>query len=90
MRAYDWPPGAVRHFYIRRLFRIAPLFYAILVFTTVRDVLYFGAWHSAGEWTEKCPLRLHVIRHAPLAYRWDVTMPSTVIAVSVAALVSVL
>ena len=60
MMAHACPPGAVRDFYIRRLFRIAPRFYATLVFTTVRDVLYFRAWHSAGEWAEKRPVRLHV------------------------------
>ena len=45
-----WPAGATRDFYIRRFFRIAPLFYAMLLFTGVRDALYFGARHDVWEW----------------------------------------
>jgi peptidoglycan/LPS O-acetylase OafA/YrhL len=52
MRAHMGQPGAVRDFYIRRLFRIAPLFYAMLVFFAVRDVLCFGVWHSVSEWAK--------------------------------------
>ena len=33
-------------FMLRRFFRIAPLFYLILLVSLVRDVLLFGAWHS--------------------------------------------
>jgi peptidoglycan/LPS O-acetylase OafA/YrhL len=50
MKAHAGHPRAVRDFYIRRFFRIAPLFYVMLVFTVVRDGLYFGVWHNAWEW----------------------------------------
>lgn len=36
-------------FYLHRFFRIAPLFYFMIVVTLVRDVWAFNAWHSPGE-----------------------------------------
>jgi peptidoglycan/LPS O-acetylase OafA/YrhL len=41
--------GEIRAFYVRRFFRIAPLFYVMIGFYLVRDVLYYGAWHSPWE-----------------------------------------
>jgi peptidoglycan/LPS O-acetylase OafA/YrhL len=39
----------LRAFYIRRFFRIAPLFYFLIIATLVRDYYIFGATHSLGE-----------------------------------------
>ncbi|HTR00040.1 MAG TPA: acyltransferase family protein, partial [Candidatus Acidoferrum sp.] len=36
-------------FYIRRFFRIAPLFYACIIFYIIRDHYYFQAEHSLTE-----------------------------------------
>lgn len=36
-------------FYLRRLFRIAPLFYVVVAVTLIRDRLVFGASHSYAE-----------------------------------------
>ena len=52
MKAHGGEFSEVRAFYIRRLFRIAPLFYVMLVFHAVRDPLYFGWRHSVWEWTK--------------------------------------
>jgi len=38
----------VTNFYLRRLFRIAPLFYLWLVLYYVRDIWYFHVFHPAG------------------------------------------
>jgi peptidoglycan/LPS O-acetylase OafA/YrhL len=36
-------------FYIRRFFRIAPLFYAVMAITFVRDLYFFSTYHSTWE-----------------------------------------
>jgi peptidoglycan/LPS O-acetylase OafA/YrhL len=36
-------------FYLRRFFRIAPLFYAVIVATLIRDKIVFGVLHSPVE-----------------------------------------
>lgn len=42
-------PGAIRYFYLRRFFRIAPLFYVLLLVTVVFDRAMFGQNHSIFE-----------------------------------------
>jgi peptidoglycan/LPS O-acetylase OafA/YrhL len=39
-------------FYVRRFFRIAPLFYVLLAFTLLRDSLAFGVTHAPATITE--------------------------------------
>jgi len=36
-------------FFVSRFFRIAPLFYFLIVATLFRDALYFGKWHSVSQ-----------------------------------------
>lgn len=39
----------VRNFYIRRSFRIAPLFYILMVLYWIRDAVVFGVFHPVSE-----------------------------------------
>ena len=39
----------LRNFYIRRFFRIAPLFYFLMVIYWIRDAAVFGVFHSLSE-----------------------------------------
>jgi peptidoglycan/LPS O-acetylase OafA/YrhL len=70
MKAQGGQPSAVRDFYIRRFFRIAPLFYAMLVFTTARDVLYFGEWHSVRDWTKNVLFVFNFFPRSPEGIVW--------------------
>lgn len=47
LHAHETPD--FRAFYIRRLFRIAPLFYFLIAATLIRDHYLFGVNHSLGE-----------------------------------------
>ena len=47
LRAKDASPTA--SFYLHRFFRIAPLFYVLIVLSLARDWLLFGVAHSPGE-----------------------------------------
>ena len=42
-------PKPVTSFYLHRFFRIAPLFYVLIVVSLLRDMLVFGAVHSPAE-----------------------------------------
>lgn len=39
-------PNPLGSFYLSRLFRIAPLFYFLMIATYIRDIFTFGVWHS--------------------------------------------
>ncbi len=49
MRSRAGEPRAAARFYVRRVFRIVPLFYAWIAATCVRDALCFHLWHSPQE-----------------------------------------
>jgi peptidoglycan/LPS O-acetylase OafA/YrhL len=49
MRMHEQEPSPVRHFYLRRIFRIVPLFYVWVIVTLVRDRLLFKSTHSFPE-----------------------------------------
>lgn len=49
IRRHGQEPSPAMRFYIRRIFRIAPLFYLCLVAYWVRDRLWFGVSHSLPE-----------------------------------------
>lgn len=49
MRQHQAEPSPVTRFYLRRFFRIAPLFYAILLAFVVRDRLTFHVAHSLSD-----------------------------------------
>jgi peptidoglycan/LPS O-acetylase OafA/YrhL len=49
MRARSDGPNPVYEFYVRRAFRIVPLFYAWIVISLIRDGYFYNAQHSIGE-----------------------------------------
>jgi peptidoglycan/LPS O-acetylase OafA/YrhL len=52
MKAHTGQQGEIRDFYIRRLFRIAPLFYVMVVYYAFREVYYWHTWPSPWEWAK--------------------------------------
>ncbi len=49
MRLRKDEPHLVRHFYLRRFFRIAPLFYIWMIASALRDFYWFGVTHTWRE-----------------------------------------
>jgi peptidoglycan/LPS O-acetylase OafA/YrhL len=52
MKAHRSESGKILAFYVRRFFRIAPLFYLMLVFYLWRDAAYFADWHTPLAWAK--------------------------------------
>jgi len=58
------------NFYIRRLFRIAPLFYLWLVIYFLRDIWYYHDTHSAGEVAENVFFVFNLVPGQEDGYVW--------------------
>jgi peptidoglycan/LPS O-acetylase OafA/YrhL len=58
------------NFYIRRLFRIAPLFYLWLVIYFVRDIWYYHDTHSVGEVAENAFFVFNLLPGQEDGYVW--------------------
>ena len=63
-------PGHIRAFYVRRFFRIAPLFYVMIGFYLVRDVLYYGVWHGPWEVAQSTLLVFNVFPGSEQGFVW--------------------
>lgn len=57
-------------FYLHRFFRIAPLFYAWILFTLVRDAWYFSAHHSAVEILASVAFFFNLTPHGQQGFVW--------------------
>jgi peptidoglycan/LPS O-acetylase OafA/YrhL len=53
-----------------RLFRIAPLFYALIAFTLVRDILVFGVWHVPAEVLLSATFALNLVPGSEQGFVW--------------------
>jgi peptidoglycan/LPS O-acetylase OafA/YrhL len=49
MRVREREPHPIMSFYVRRAFRIVPLFYVWLIVSWLRDKYWFGVTHSWQE-----------------------------------------
>ncbi len=62
-------PDGDRVFYLRRFFRIAPLFYVVLALTLMRDAWLLGAYHRAPEILENVTFTFNAVAaHNPGLY----------------------
>lgn len=60
----------LRHFYVTRLARIAPLFLVITAVTIIRDIYVYGRWHSADEIAENVLMIFNFIPGRQEAIAW--------------------
>ncbi|NEV61585.1 acyltransferase family protein [Thiorhodococcus minor] len=60
----------IRHFYIRRFFRIAPLFYVMMAFYYAKDLWQTGTWHSGSEVLINASLLFNLFPSHILGYVW--------------------
>lgn len=57
-------------FYLHRLFRIAPLFYAWVFFTIVRDTWYYSAHHSIASIVESLTFTFNLVPNGQQGFVW--------------------
>jgi peptidoglycan/LPS O-acetylase OafA/YrhL len=60
----------VRHFYIRRVFRIVPLFYVMILIYWIRDALVFGILHPASEVFLNASLLFNLVPACITSFVW--------------------
>ncbi|ORM68763.1 acyltransferase family protein [Pantoea rwandensis] len=58
------------NYFIRRFFRIAPLFYFFIVITFVRDIVIFGVWHSFEDVLKSCLFIFNLIPGSEQGFVW--------------------
>ncbi|MBK1723060.1 acyltransferase family protein [Thiocystis violacea] len=63
-------PSLTLHFYLRRFFRIAPLFYAMLLAYFVRDWLFFETVHGPREILINASMLFNLTPEHTLGYVW--------------------
>ncbi|MFD2111946.1 acyltransferase family protein [Thiorhodococcus fuscus] len=63
-------PNASLHFYVRRFFRIAPLFYVMLVFYFFRDIAVYDKVHGADEILINASMLFNLWPDHMLGYVW--------------------
>jgi peptidoglycan/LPS O-acetylase OafA/YrhL len=63
-------PHELLAFFIRRFFRIAPLFYAMIVLTFVRDWTYFGVVHRPWECVKSALFIFNLFPGSELGFVW--------------------
>lgn len=60
----------IRNFYIRRFFRIAPLFYCLMVLYWIRDAVVFNVLHPASEVLINASLLFNLVPSCITGFVW--------------------
>lgn len=60
----------IRNFYIRRFFRIAPLFYILMVLYWIRDAVAFGVFHPVSEVLVNASLLFNLVPSCITGFVW--------------------